>query len=284
MVNLGKLPEVDVSTDLYSCRLGDCCAMCIFARMKTSFTLKTRRTVRAYTDKALDQALLDDLLESAFRASNTGNMQAYAVIVTRDQARKEAMAPMHFNQPQVKQAPVVLTFCVDFNRITRWCEQRQAEPGFDTVQSFTYGAIDTIIAAQAFCAAAEDKGLGICYLGTTTYNAGPLCELLELPPLVVPLTTITVGYPTETAMSRPLSDRLPMEAVVHEEVYHDFTPEIIDRVYGPKEALPENQQFVTINQRSTLAQVYAGIRYTKADNQRFSQAWIEVLRKQGYLD
>lgn len=257
--------------------------MCIFVLMETPFSMKTRRTVRAYADKALDQTLLNELLETAFRASNTGNMQAYAVIVTRDQANKEAMAPLHFNQPQVKQAPVVLTFCVDFNRVTRWCEQRQAEPGFDTIQSFTYGAIDAIIAAQTFCVAAEAKGLGICYLGTTTYNAGPLCELLALPPLVVPLTTITVGYPAEAGLNTALSDRLPMEAVVHEEVYRDFTPEAIDRVYGPKEALPENRHFVTLNQRATLAQVYAGIRYTKADNQRFSETWIAVLRKQGYL-
>lgn len=260
--------------------------LCIYDNsfsMTTTTSMKTRRTVRAYTDQPLDQALLNDLLETAFRASNTGNMQAYAVIITRDQANKEALAPLHFNQSQVTKAPVVLTFCVDFNRISRWCEQRQAEPGFNTIQSFTYGAIDTIIAAQAFCTAAEEKGLGICYLGTTTYNAGPLCDLLNLPPLVVPLTTITVGYPAEASMDAPLSDRLPLEAVVHEETYHDFTPEVIDRVYGPKESLPVNQQFVTLNQKATLAQVYAGIRYTKADNQRFSEAWVAVLREQGYL-
>lgn len=251
--------------------------------MTTIPSLNTRRTVRAYAEKPLDTALLNELLETAFRASNTGNMQAYAVIVTRDQARKEAIAPLHFNQPQVKQAPVVLTFCVDFNRVSRWCEQRQAEPGFDTLQSFTYGAIDTIIAAQVFCTAAEANGLGICYLGTTTYNAGPLCDVLELPSLVVPLTTITVGYPAASTLEGPLSDRLPLEAVVHEERYHDYTPAAIDRLYGPKEALPENQRFVAINQKETLAQVYAGIRYTKADNQRFSQAWVEVLRRQGYL-
>lgn len=252
--------------------------------METITAMKNRRTVRAYSDKPIDQELLNELLATAFRASNTGNMQAYAVIVTRDPQRKEALAPLHFNQPQVKLAPVVLTFCVDFNRVTRWCEQRKAEPGFNTIQSFTYGAIDTIIAAQAFCAAAESKGLGICYLGTTTYNAGTICDLLELPPLVVPLTTVTVGYPLESALSTPQSDRLPMEAVVHEERYHDFTPEAIDRVYGPKEALPENQHFVSINQKETLAQVYAEIRYTKADNRRFSEIWVDVLRKQGYLD
>lgn len=246
-------------------------------------SMKTRRTVRTYNERPIDPSLLDELLETACRASNTGNMQAYSIIVTRSASVKEALSPLHFNQPQVKQAPVVLTFCADFNRFTRWCEQRGAHPGFGNIQAFTYAAIDTIIAAQAFCTAAEEKGLGICYLGTTTYNAEGICRALNLPELVVPVTTVTVGYPKEAA-STPQSDRLPIEAVVHQEVYSNYTEADIDRLYAPKEALPENQHFVTINQKQNLAQVFADIRYKKTDNEHFSIAWIRVLREQGYLD
>jgi nitroreductase len=119
-------------------------------------SLKTRRTVRAYSDKSLDETLLNDLLETACRSSNTGNMQAYSIIVTRDAVQKAALAPAHFNQKQVTEAPVVLTFCVDYHRIGAWCSQRQAAPGFDNLQALTYAAIDAVIVAQTFCVAAEE--------------------------------------------------------------------------------------------------------------------------------
>lgn len=245
--------------------------------------MKTRRTVRSYSERPVDEDLLHSLLETAFRASNTGNMQAYSVIITRDPQRKQLLAPCHFNQPQVTQAPVVLTFCADFNRFSKWCEQRKATPGFNNLQAFTYAAIDTIIVAQAFCTAAEENGLGICYLGTTTYNASQISDVLGLPGLVVPVTTVTLGYPKETDTT-PLPDRLPLQAIIHEEVYQDYSALNIDQFFSLKESLLENRRFVEINAKDTLAQVFTDIRYTKKDNVYFSKAWMEALRQQGYLD
>ena len=57
--------------------------------------------------------------------------QLYSVIVTRDKQMKERLAPAHFNQPMVTGAPVVLTFCADFNRFSKWCRERKAVPGYD---------------------------------------------------------------------------------------------------------------------------------------------------------
>jgi len=48
------------------------------------------------------------------------------------------------------QAPVVLTFCADFNRFSQWCTQRNAEPGYGNFQSFMAAAIDALIFAQTF--------------------------------------------------------------------------------------------------------------------------------------
>ena len=56
----------------------------------------------------------------------------------------------------------------------------------------------------------------------------------------MPVATLTVGWPDEHPEQ---TDRLPLEAVVHEETYCDYTPETIDRYYGPKEQLPENRHF-----------------------------------------
>lgn len=72
--------------------------------------LKNRATVRQYSDKNISEELLIDLLEASFRSSNTGNMQVYSVVVTRDEEMKKQLAPCHFNQPMIVQAPIVLTF------------------------------------------------------------------------------------------------------------------------------------------------------------------------------
>ena len=71
--------------------------------------MKNRRTIRKYTTQDIPDALLNELLEVAARASNTGNMQLYSVVITRDKANKEKLAPAHFNQPMITAAPVVLT-------------------------------------------------------------------------------------------------------------------------------------------------------------------------------
>jgi nitroreductase len=243
-------------------------------------TVKNRRTVRKYLQKDIAPDLLNDLLETSFRASTMGGMQLYSVIVTRDAEMKERLSPAHFNQPMVKGAPVVLTFCADFRRFSRWCEQRNAVPGYDNLMSFMNASMDTLLVAQTFCTLAEEAGLGICYLGTTTYNPQMIIDTLQLPELVFPITTITVGYPDGTPVQ---VDRLPLEAAVHQEVYHDYTPEDIDRLYEYKESLPENKQFIEENKKETLAQVFTDVRYTKKDNEFMSENLLKVLRQQGFL-
>ena len=98
--------------------------------------MKKRRSIRQYTEQDVPKELLCELLEVASRASNTGNMQLYSVVVTRDPERKAQLAPAHFNQPMVTKAPVVLTFCADVNRFVHWAEQRKAKAGFDNLQMF----------------------------------------------------------------------------------------------------------------------------------------------------
>lgn len=244
-------------------------------------SMKSRRSVRRYTDQEISEALLNELLRIASRASNTGNMQLYSVVVTRDQASKEKQAPFHFNQKMVTEASLLLTFCADANRFVKWAEQRDAEAGFDNLQTFLAATIDAMLFAQAFCDAAETKGLGICYLGTTAYHADKIIEALSLPRLVVPIVSVTVGYPADSIPDQV--ERLPLEAIVHNETYTNFTGEAIDRIYRAKEELEANQQYVKENNKLTLAQVFTDIRYTKKNNEYFSEVFLQVLKKQGFL-
>ncbi len=241
--------------------------------------IKNRRTIRKYKADDVSVELLNQLLEEAFRASTMGNMQLYSVVVSRDKQMKAALAPAHFNQPMVTQAPVVLTFCADFNRFSKWCRCRKAEPGYDNPISFLNAVQDALLVTQNFCTLAEAHGLGICYLGTTLYNPDKIIDVLHLPELVMPVATITVGYPDECP-SQP--DRLPLSGIIHEETYCDYTPEAIDEIYAYKESLAENHRFIEENGKETLAQVFTDVRYKKADNEYMSEALKKTLKKQGF--
>lgn len=239
----------------------------------------TRRTVRRYTDRRVDDSLLTRLLEEASHAPTTGNMQLYSVIVTRDADAKKRLAPAHFNQPSVEGCDVLLTFCADYNRFIRWCEVSDAVPGYGNFQSFVTAVIDTVIFAQQFCTLAEMEGLGCCYLGTTTYNAPMIAGALGLPAMVVPVVTLSVGWPAENP---PVSDRLAPEAFIHAETYRPYTDSRIREIYAPKEALPDSRRFVEENEKKTLAQVFTDVRYTKAAAEEFSRVYLDHIRRQGY--
>lgn len=118
-------------------------------------------------------------------------------------------------------------------------------------------------------------------MGTTIYNPDQIIDILKLPKLVVPVATITVGYPDECP---PQPDRLPVQGIVHEETYHDYTSLEIDKLYSYKENLPENKHFVEINHTETLAQIFTDIRYKKSDNEFMSEGLKKVLKRQGFDD
>lgn len=242
--------------------------------------LKTRKSIRKYAKRAVEDDLLNQLLGDAARTQTMGNLQLYSVIVTRSAEMKQKMAPTHFNQPMVTEAPVVLTFCADFRRTTLWATNRQATPGYDNFLSFMNAATDTLLYCQTFCNLAEEKGLGLCFLGTTIYQPQPLIDLLKLPKLVFPVAAITLGWPDEDPAT---SDRLPLESFIHHETYTDYTPERIDRFYKEKESMPENKHFCEINHKETLAQIYTDIRYTKKDNEAMSARLTDTLKRQGFL-
>lgn len=243
-------------------------------------TINTRRSIRRYQDKDVDNTLLTRLIKEAERTQTMGNLQLYSVVVTHSEELKTKLAPAHFNQPMVTGAPVVLTFCADYRRTTLWAEQRQATPGYDNPLSFVNAMTDALLFCQTFCNLAEEEGLGCCFLGTTVYQPQSIIDTLQLPELVFPVATITLGWPDENP---PLSDRLPVSSIIHEETFHDYSVADIDKAYAYKEQLDENKEFVKINNKQTLAQVFTDCRYTKADCEAMSETLLEALRKQKFL-
>ena len=241
----------------------------------------TRRTIRKYADRAISDELLNRLLSEAARTQTMGNLQLYSVVVTRDAAMKERLSPAHFDQPMVREAPVVLTICADFNRTSQWALNRKATPGYNNFLSFINAATDALLFTQTLCNLMDEEGLGYCYLGTTVYMPQMIIDTLQLPRLVMPVATLTVGWPAEEP---PLSDRLPLDSFVHSETYRDYTPQDIDTYYYNKEHLPENIHFCEINQKETLAHIFTDIRYTRKDNEAMSEVLLQALRHQGFID
>lgn len=239
------------------------------------------KSIRKFKETPVSENDLNYILEGASRASTTGNMQVYSIIVSRSEELKEELWQSHFKQDMVKVAPVILTFCADFNRFNKWCKQSKAEPGYDNFLSFVTASIDALLAAQNAALAAEDKGLGICYLGTTTYMAEKIIEILKLPKFVVPVTTLVVGHPDEEP---GLTDRLPMRSVVHYDTYQDYSEQEIDALYKAREEDPFTKELLNINKKETLAQIFTEKRYTKKDNVHFSQQLLSVLEKQGFMN
>jgi len=90
-----------------------------------------------------------------------------------------------------------------------------------------------------------------------------------------------MGWPAEIPEQ---VDRLPLEAILHNEVYSDYSEEEITRFYSEKENRSDSKQFIAENNKETLAQVFTDVRYKKADNINFSKILLQVLKDQGFMN
>lgn len=245
--------------------------------METIKLLQNHRSIREYQERPITKEVMDRLLECGCRASNTGNMQLYSVIVTQDQERRAALSKLHFGQGET--APAFLTICVDVNRYHLWCRQNDCDEPYGNLLWLLSGTVDASLCAQNICVAAEAEGLGFCYLGTVLYNTAAIAKLLKLPHGVMPVITLSIGYP---AQDQALSERLPLEGFVHNEVYHDYTDEDIRRVHRIREEFPFNQEMVRLNGTQNLCEVFTKLRYPEKDNIAISQSLKDYIEEKFY--
>jgi len=252
-------------------------------------TIKHHRSIRKYKPDSIHPGVLDRILKAGIRASSSGNMQAYSIIVTKDPEIKNRLHAPHFKQSMVLEAPVLMTFCADFHRMRLWLEQRHAPDNFNNFMSFMIAAIDTILVSQNVALAAETGGLGICYMGTTLASCDEIAEILKLPKNVVPVVGFSLGYPSEHP---PQRDRLPLSGIVHEDTYRDYTPEQIDAIYKEKEVSgwnrymekPDPREMAIRAEVQNLAQVYTRLKYTKESHIGYSRTVLNFLRDQDFLN
>ncbi len=246
------------------------------------------RSIRKYKSDPVPEDLLQEILQAGIRTSSSGNMQTYSIIVTRDpKLRKDLLEP-HMGQNMVVDAPVFLTFCADFNRMRRWLELSKAADNFDNFFSFMISAIDAILVSQTVALAAESRGLGLCYLGSTLANADEIGRILGLPANVVPVTGFSLGYPNEQPNLR---DRLPLSGLVHWDTYQDYTDLEIRDIYSAREIKGWQRYMkskwlrdqINENGIENLAQLYTEVKYTRDSHQDFSRKILAYLANQDFM-
>ena len=247
------------------------------------------RSIRKYRQDPIPQNLLDEILEAGIRTSSSGNMQTYSIILTRDSEIKQSMLSAHLDQKMVVDAPVMLTFCADFHRMRRWLKLNTAADSFDNFFSFMVAAIDAILVSQTVALAAESRGLGICYLGSTLANADLISEILELPDNVVPVVGFSLGYPDEDPQLR---DRLPLSGLVHNDRYQAQTDDHIQQTYEEREVKgwERYQKSKWLREQiaekgvQNLAQLYSEVKYTRDSHQAYSRKLIDFLDKKEFMN
>ncbi|MCB8973983.1 MAG: nitroreductase family protein [Ardenticatenaceae bacterium] len=252
-------------------------------------SIKQHRSIRAYKPDPVPDALLNELLEAGIRASSSGNMQTYSIIVTRDRALRERLYEPHMQQSMVLDAPVLLTFCADFHRMRRWVKLSNAPDNFDNFMSFMIATIDAVLVSQNVALAAEARGLGICYMGSTLANCDQIGEILELPPNVVPVAGFSLGYPAEDPAPR---DRLPLEGLVHQETYRAYSDAEIAEIYEERNVkgwerymtFPRLRKMVEESGVENLAQIYTTVKYTRESHEAFSQKVLAYLQAQSFMN
>lgn len=242
--------------------------------------IAAHRSHRKFKPEAIPANVMHEMLEAAVRASNTGNMQVYSIVVTTDKVLLDRLAPCHFNQPAAH-SPAIITFCADIRRFSKWCKLRGAVPGYDNFVWFLNAMTDAVLASQNLVLQAEAHGLGICYLGTIFYNAPEISEILQLPEGVMPVMALSCGYPSETV---PLTDRLPLETVVHQQVYHDPTDDEITGFWAVREASEDTATLLEANNLPNLARIFTERRYKREDNRVFSRKYFDELVRKGFFN
>ncbi|MGR5500160.1 hypothetical protein ACQKP3_05505 [Vibrio sp. DNB22_10_4] len=129
----------------------------------------------------------------------------------------------------------------------------------------------------------------LLFMGSTLANCDQIGEILELPEGVVPVVGYSLGYPAENPEIR---DRLPMDGLVHHEVYQDQDDATIEAIYKQREtdgwarymSYPDLKKMIEESDVENLAQVYTKLKYTRESHVNFSKSVLGYLEKQGFMN
>ncbi len=182
--------------------------------------LFAHRSVRAYGPERLPKGTLELLIAAAQSAPSSANLHSWSVVAVEDPQRKARLAKICDGQPAIYEAPVFLVWLADLARLRRVAEHLGTpSDALNYLDSFLRAVIDVAMAAQNAAMAAESLGLGTCYIGALRNDPDAVASELSLPPEVLPVFGLTIGYADVRRPPPEVKPRLPIEAALHHESY-----------------------------------------------------------------
>ncbi|MBQ2978030.1 MAG: nitroreductase family protein [Clostridia bacterium] len=181
--------------------------------------LYDRKSVRVFTEKTIDEEIIQEILTAAVMAPTAGNQQLYTILRIEKQEIKEKLAESCDHQPFIAAGKLVLIFCAD---CLKWYDaflQGGCQPRKPGAGDLLLAVSDALIAAQNAVVAAESYGIGSCYIGDIMENMEIQREILNLPEYVFPVGMLVFGYPTKQQQERKKPVRAKMEYIVHTDGY-----------------------------------------------------------------
>ncbi|ACC99061.1 Nitroreductase [Elusimicrobium minutum Pei191] len=166
--------------------------------MQVSEAILKRRSVRKYTEQAIEQEKLNMILEAGRQAPSACNSQPWRFVVFNEKQAKESFCDAVFtgiykNTMFAKQAPVIIAVVSDKGNLT-------SQIG-NMIRRTEFYLIDQGIACQNMALQAWELGIGSCLIGWfddkkaakhLNLGGGKKVELL-----------ISLGYPAEEIPARP---------------------------------------------------------------------------------
>ena len=202
-----------------------------------------RRTVRRYSEKMPDEALLDLLTACSLSASAKSDFQQASILRLSDPQKRAAIGALFPAMPWIGNAPVFFVFLGDARRLHRIGELRGKSVANGTLEGFFNASIDAALALQTMILCAESSGLGVCPISVIRNEADKVAAILNLPDLVFPVAGLCLGYPSSEGF---VSLRLPRGVTTHTDRYDDsaLTASIADydRRRDSIHAIPKDQQ------------------------------------------
>lgn len=161
--------------------------------------IRDRFSARAWKPYEVEEEKVEQLMEAARLAPSASNRQEWRFVVVRDAEMREKLGEASRGQRFVGEAPVVIVACAQ-------------GPGHVMTCGLECHPIDVAIAVDHITLAAVELGLGTCWIGA--FNADEVKRLLGIPPEVVVVALMPVGYPAEEPRAKK---RLPLEEIVMDE-------------------------------------------------------------------
>ncbi|WP_437887221.1 nitroreductase family protein [Phytobacter sp. V91] len=175
------------------------------------------KSERSFTDKAIDDATLERIISTAWRAPTSVHSQQVSVVVTRDAQMRAKISQIAGGQPWIAKAPVFVTFVLDMHKTrTGMALAGNEQVAHQSIESIVAGATDVGIALGSVMAAARSEGLSIVPIGGIRLKPLELIALLDLPEHTFPVAGVVIGHVDVPSHHKP---RLPLDTFRHDETY-----------------------------------------------------------------